>query len=62
LCFSGNVIPCKNDTSNPFNATTEGIDEGKFEQGWVVDYYREPYDKIFNSLHKNNGKIVRTGT
>lgn len=38
-----------------------GIDEGKFEQGWIVDYYRAPFDAIFDGLDKNNGKVVRTG-
>jgi len=62
MFHTGNIISSKNDTSKtPFNAKTEGIDEGKFEQGWIVDYYREPYDKIFNSLDKKNGKVVRTG-
>lgn len=60
-CFTGNIIPCKNDASSPFNTTTEGIDEGKFEEGWIVDYYREPFDKIFDSLDKYNGKVIRTG-
>ncbi|XP_001945062.1 EH domain-containing protein 3 [Acyrthosiphon pisum] len=55
-----NIIPSKNDISTPFNATTEGIDEGKFDQRWIVDYYREPFDKIFNNLVKNDGKVVRT--
>lgn len=46
---------------SPFNTQTMGIDEGKFEQGWIVDYYRAPFDVIFDSLNKNNGKVVRTG-
>lgn len=61
VCPLGSIISSKNDTSCPFNAETKGIDEGKFEEGWIVDYYREPYDKIFNNLQKNNGKVIRTG-
>lgn len=61
MCFTGNIILSKNDNSSPFNAATGGINEGKFEQGWVVDYYRTPYDKIFASLDKNDGKVIRTG-
>uniref|UniRef100_A0A2S2P5X6 EH domain-containing protein 3 n=1 Tax=Schizaphis graminum TaxID=13262 RepID=A0A2S2P5X6_SCHGA len=55
-----NVIPCKNDVSTPFNGKTEGIDEGKFDQRWIVEYYREPFDNIFNNLAKNDGKVIRT--
>lgn len=61
MCFTGNIISSKNNTSSPFHSKTEGIDEGKFEQGWVVDNYRAAYDKIFESLEKKNGKVVRTG-
>lgn len=61
MCFTGNIILSKNDTSSPFSSTTKGIDEGQFEQGWIVDYYRAPFDNIFESLEKNNGKVVRTG-
>lgn len=61
FCFVGNIIPSTNDTSSPFNAKTEGIHEGKFEQNWIVDYYRAPFDKIFDSLDKHNGKVVRIG-
>ncbi|KAF0753342.1 EH domain-containing protein 3-like [Aphis craccivora] len=55
-----NVIPCKNDVSTPFYAKTKGIDEGKYDQRWIVEYYREPFDNIFNNLVKNDGKVVRT--
>lgn len=55
-----NIIPSKNDISTPFNATTGGIDEGKFDQRWIVDYYRKPFDNIFNNLETIDGKVVRT--
>lgn len=61
MCLSGNIITNTKDSSSPFNVNSECIDEGKFEQGWIVDYYREPFDKIFDSLDKNNGKVVRIG-
>jgi len=61
LYITGNIIPSKNDVSTPFNANTEGIDEGKFDQRWIVDYYREPFDNIFNNLETNDGKVVRMG-
>ncbi|VVC40736.1 EH domain-containing protein, N-terminal,EH domain,Dynamin-type guanine nucleotide-binding (G) [Cinara cedri] len=54
-----NIILNKVDNSSPFNVKTDGIHEGKFEQGWIVDYYRGPFDEIFNSLEKNNGKVIR---
>lgn len=61
VCTIGNTIANRNDTSSPFNVETKGIDEGKFEEGWIVDYYRKPYDNIFDSLQKSNGKVVRSG-
>jgi hypothetical protein len=61
VCLIGNTIANKNDTSCPFNAKMKSIDEGKFEEGWIVDYYRKPYDKIFDSLQKINGKVLRSG-
>lgn len=62
VCFvTGNIILNTVDNLSPFSTKTDGIHEGKFEQGWIVDYYREPFDKIFDSLEKNNGKIVRIG-
>lgn len=61
MFLSGNEVLRGNDISCPFNAKSEIIDEGKFEQGWIIDNYREPYDKIFDSLNKNDGKVVHTG-
>lgn len=61
MLLTGNVIPCQNDVSTPFYAKTKGIDEGKYDQRWIVEYYREPFDNIFNNLVKNDGKVVRTG-
>lgn len=55
------MVTNKKDSSSPFNANTDYIDEGKFEEGWIVDYYRDPFDKIFDSLDKKNGKVVRLG-
>ncbi|KAL5232903.1 hypothetical protein ACI65C_000313 [Semiaphis heraclei] len=52
-----NIIP---NISTPFNSKAEGIDEGKFDQRWIVEYYREPFDNIFNNLETNDGKVVRT--
>ncbi|XP_050443770.1 EH domain-containing protein 3-like [Adelges cooleyi] len=55
-----NVIPNNNDIATPFNAKTIGINEGKFGDGWVVEYHRKPFDEIFERLEKINGKVIRT--
>ncbi|THD24605.1 Receptor Mediated Endocytosis family member [Fasciola hepatica] len=48
-----------NTGDSPFTVDANmGINQGKYDSGWIVNRYREDWDRIFLSLNPENGRLT----